>query len=142
MTSGDSTSDKREVSPTTELQPQQIPRLGFWPNLMASFKHIRIAVNDEGNKLRKSDPLTIWLVPASAVILLIVTLTPQGWLRCTTALVAYMSVIFYIMARIGIVRALNNRQTNLVWHLLLASFLGGILFAFTLLEFLRDVPGT
>lgn len=140
MTSGE-TSDNRESkrSETTELQPQQIPRLGFWPNILASFKHIRTAVNDEGNKTRKSDPVTIWMVPVSAVLLLIVTMTPQGWLRCLMALVSYLTVIFYIMARIGIVRALNNRQTNLVWHLLLASFLGGILFAFTLIELLRDL---
>ena len=117
--------------------PKQIERLSFWPNIAASFKYIRESVKEEGSRIRKSDPLTIWMVPATAIMLVVVSLT-AGWLRCITGVVALVAVWFYILARFGIVRSMNHRQVNLVWHIILASFLAGILFAFTFLELIRQ----
>ena len=114
-------------------RPQQLPRLGFIDNLKASYQKIRISVKSEGEKIRKTDPITIWLVPGLAIALLCVSFT-GGFLRLLIAICAYLSACFYIAARIGIVRSMNERQVNLVWHILMASFIAGILFAFVVLS--------
>jgi hypothetical protein len=124
------------AEPATTDQPQKLQRLGFWQNIVASFKHIRKAVDEEGNRIRKTDPITVWLVPAVAIVLVFVA-GIAGWPRLFFTMAAYISVIIYIAVRIGIVRALNYRQTNIIWHLLLASFLAGVLFTFAFLEFMR-----
>jgi hypothetical protein len=111
-------------------------RLPFWPNVSASFKHIRESVRTEGSNIRKSDPFTVWLVPAVVIMLAGATLLGT-WARLAFGLAAFASVMFYILGRIGIVRGMNHRQTNMVWHLLLVSFIGGLLFAFFYLEILK-----
>ncbi len=111
-------------------------RLSFWPNVTASFKHIRESVRSEGNNIRKSDPFTVWLVPV--VVILLAAATLLGPLaKIIGGLAAFGSTIFYILSRIGIVRNMTHRQTNMVWHLLLVSFIGGLLFAFFYLELLK-----
>ena len=113
--------------------PEHLPRLGFIDNLKASYKKIRLAVNSEGKKIRKSDPITIWLVPGLAFALLAVSFS-GGILRLIISILAYFSACLYIAARIGIVRSMNDRQINLVWHIILCSFIAGILFAFMILS--------
>lgn len=117
-------------------QPTTVERLKFWPNIGASYKYIREAVKAEGNRIRKTDPITIWLVPALALVVA-VTAFMSSWLRVIFAFLAYLSVALYVVARIGIVRSMNHRQVNIVWHLLLASFLGGMLFAIAIFELLN-----
>ena len=114
-------------------KPSQIPRLGFFANLQASFKQIREAVHAEGKNIRKTDPLTIWLVPALAFALVCVSLS-SGLIRVIVALLAFSSACLYIAARIGIVRSMNTRQVNLIWHILLCAFISGIIFAFLVLS--------
>jgi len=113
-------------------------RLAFWPNVQASFKHIRESVKAEGSNIRKSDPFTVWLVPVVATVLAGATLLGP-WARIIFGLVAFGSVMFYILNRIGIVRNMTHRQTNMIWHLLLVSFIGGLLFAFFYLELLKMI---
>lgn len=111
-------------------------RLAFWPNVQASFKHIRESVKAEGNNIRKSDPFTVWLLPG--VILILAGATVLGtWFRIIFGLLAFGSSMLYILNRIGIVRNMTHRQTNMVWHLLMISFIGGLLFAFFYLELLK-----
>lgn len=123
-------------TPETPAQSQPIPRLAFWPNVGASFKHIRESVRAEGAKIRKYDPITVWLVPLT--ILALVFATQLGtWARVGVGAIAFFTSFTYILHRIGIVRSMNHRQTNLVWHLLLATFILGMLFAFGYLELVR-----
>ena len=120
-------------APENMETPQQVPRLGFLDNVKASYTKIRASVNEEGKNIRKSDPWTIWLVPGLAVALVFVSFT-GGIVRLLVALMAYFSACLYIAARIGIVRSMNSRQVNLVWHIIMCSFIAGILFAFPILS--------
>ncbi|MGD9684493.1 MAG: hypothetical protein AB7W16_25295 [Candidatus Obscuribacterales bacterium] len=138
MTENTPTPENTTTPGTQAPAPGTIPRLGFWPNLIASFKLIREAVRSEGQKIRKSDPLTIWLVPALAVALLCVSFS-TGLVRLAVAMLAYFSALLYIAARIGIVRSMNHRQVNLVWHIILCSFLAGVLFAFVVLHLVQNL---
>lgn len=119
---------------SSEQQP--INRLAFWPNVQASYKHIRESVRAEGSNIRKSDPVTVWLVPLFTIALVAATFV-SGYAKLVVGVLACLSALAYILARIGIVRNMNHRQTNMVWHLLLAAFIFGLLFAFTYLEVLR-----
>ena len=110
-----------------------VERLPFGPNLAESMKHIRTSVKTEGDRMRKFDPLTLWLVPGLAVVLACVSFS-QGVVRIGISILAYLAVLAYILTRIGIVRSLNHRQTNLVWHLLMANFISGLLFALIVFE--------
>lgn len=118
------------------IADQGSQRLSFWPNVRASFKHIRESVKAEGSNIRKADPFTVWLLPV--VILILACATVLGtWFRIGFGLLAFGSALYYILARIGIVRNMTHRQTNMVWHLLMISFIGGLLFAFFYLELLK-----
>ncbi|MBK9205708.1 MAG: hypothetical protein IPL73_25470 [Candidatus Obscuribacter sp.] len=55
------------------------------------------------------------------------------------ALIALCSVMFYVLSRVGIMRTLNERQAVLIWHILSATFLMGITFAFVFLEILNTI---
>lgn len=115
-----------EIKEPEENQP--IERLKFWPNLGTSFKHIRESVRSEGNRIRKTDPITIFLVPVACIVLAYASFA-SGWLRLLIATLTFFSMLFYVAARIGIVRSMNHRQTNLVWHIMMAMFMAGIVFA-------------
>lgn len=119
--------------PESKESSSQIPRLGFLDNVKASYTKIRSSVNEEGKNIRKSDPLTIWLVPGLAIALVFVSFT-GGIIRLLVAFMAYLSACLYVAARIGIVRSMNSRQVNLVWHIIMCSFIAGILFAFLVLS--------
>jgi hypothetical protein len=125
-------------SPEPSSEQQPIPRLSFWPNVQASIKHIRESVKAEGSNIRKSDPITVWMVPFFTVALIAATLI-SGHARLVVGVLAFLSALVYVMARIGIVRSMNHRQANMVWHLLMATFISGLLFAFTYLELLRFI---
>ncbi len=122
--------------PASEQQP--IQRLAFWPSVQASFKYIRESVKAEGSNIRKSDPVTVWMVPLFTFALVIASLV-SGHAKLVVGFLAYLSALVYVLARIGIVRGMSYRQVNMVWHLLLASFLSGLLFTFTYLELLRTI---
>lgn len=128
-------------TPDVTVDPSS-QRLPFWPNVTASFRHIRESVKIEGSNIRKSDPFTVWLVPI--VVVLLAGATVLGtWARISFGLLAFGSAIYYILKRIGIVRNMNHRQTNMVWHLLMVSFISGLLFAFFYLELLKIIsPAT
>ena len=127
------TSETHDVSADPASQ-----RLPFWPNVKASFRHIRESVKVEGSNIRKSDPFSVWLVPI--VVLMLAGATLMGtWARIAFGLIAFGSAIYYILKRIGIVRNMNHRQTNMVWHLLMVSFISGLLFAFFYLELLKII---
>ena len=130
MTSESNTSESADKQP--------IPRLGFFDNLKASYTKIRTSVKDEGKNIRKSDPLTIWMVPGLAVALVFASAS-GGIVRLLVAFLAYFSACIYVAARIGIVRSMNSRQVNLVWHIIMCSFIAGILFAFLFLSLLNEI---
>lgn len=125
------TQDSDQANQTDK--PAQIPRLGFFANVGASFTKIRESVKAEGKNIRKTDPLTIWLVPALSLALVFVSLT-GGVIRAIVAFLAFASACVYVAARIGIVRSMNTRQVNLIWHIILCVFISGILFAFLVLS--------
>ena len=115
-----------------------LPRLSFVDNVKEAFRHVRRSVNSQGGKVRTADHLSIWLVPVTCVALMAASFT-ASWARLIISLLALCSVLFYVLARIGIMRTLNERQAALIWHILMATFLMGITFAFVFLEILNSL---
>lgn len=119
--------------------PKSVPRLGFIDNVLEALKHVRQSVKNQGGRVRSSDYLSILLVPVTCVALLAASLC-ASWARLLVSLLALCSVLFYVLARIGIMRTLTERQAALIWHILMATFLMGITFAFVFLEILNSMP--
>ncbi len=111
-------------------------RLKFWDNVSATYKYVRESVKAEGKRIRKSDPFTIWLVPSLAVVLA-ATSFAHGMLRTFVSFLALVSVFVYLLMRVGIMRSMNHRQVNIIWHMLMASFLGGMLLAIGIFSLLN-----
>jgi len=116
--------------PQTESKAQ---RLGFVDNLAATARHVSSSVNSHGGQIRKEDYWSILLVPMTSIGLLVAVLS-AGWARMAVSTLALAALLYYILARIGVMRGLTERQAVLVWHIIMATFLMGITFAFVYLE--------
>ena len=115
-----------------------VPRLGFTDNVTEALKHVQKSVNSQGSKVRTSDYVSIWLMPVTCMSLMAATLC-GGWARLIVSILALASILYYVLARIGIMRTLNERQAALIWHILLATFLMGITFAYVFLEIINRI---
>ena len=118
--------------------PGQLPRLGFAANVSETVKHVGKSVNAQGGNIRASDKLSAFLVPATSAGLMAAVLC-VGWARMAISIICLAALLYYILGRIGIMRSLNERQATLVWHLLLGTFLLGIVFTFVYLEIVNRV---
>jgi len=117
----------------TVEEPIKVPRLGFGENVTEAIKHVKKSVDSQGSNVRASDKLSAWLVPATSVALMAAVLN-QGWPRMAISIICLASLLYYILGRIGIMRTFNERQATLIWHILLGTFLLGIVFTFVYLE--------
>ena len=115
-----------------------MPRLGFGENVTEAIKHVKKSVDSQGSSLRASDKISAWLVPVTSVGLMAAVLC-AGWARMAISILCLASLLYYILGRIGIMRTLSERQATLVWHILLGTFLLGIVFTFVYLEIVNRV---
>lgn len=134
---GDSTIAPLSPSVSDSL-PTKLPRLGFAQNVSEAFKHVKKSVDSQGSNVRASDKLSAWLVPTTSVALMAAVLC-VGWVRMAISIICLAALLYYILGRIGIMRTLSERQATLVWHLLLGTFLLGIIFTFVYLEIVNRV---
>ncbi|MBI5174186.1 MAG: hypothetical protein SFV17_24100 [Candidatus Obscuribacter sp.] len=118
--------------------PAPVPRLGFVDNVKEAFRHISRSVKAQRGRIRSADYLSIFLVPVTCIALMAASFC-ASWSRLIVSLIALCSVLFYVLARIGIMRTLNERQAALIWHILMSTFLMGITFAFVFLEILNSL---
>jgi hypothetical protein len=130
-------SSNAQVSASGE-DPIKVPRLGFGENVTEAIKHVKKSVDSQGANVRASDKLSAWLVPATSVALMAAVLC-AGWARMAISILCLASLLYYILGRIGIMRTLSERQATLVWHILLGTFLLGIVFTFVYLEIVNRV---
>lgn len=115
-----------------------LPRLGLVDNVKEAALHVGKSVKNQGSKTRQSDILSSLLMPVTCVALMAASIC-MSWARLVVALIALCSVMFYVLSRVGIMRTLNERQAVLIWHILSATFLMGITFAFVFLEILNTI---
>ena len=126
------------AAPVNPDAPIKVERLGFGANVTEAAKHIKKSVDSQGGKLRASDKFSAWLVPCTSVGLMAAVLC-AGWARMAISIICLASLLYYILGRIGIMRTLSERQATLVWHILLGTFLLGIVFSFVYLEIVNRV---
>jgi hypothetical protein len=119
-------------------EPIKVPRLGFSENITESIKHVKKSVDSQGSHMRASDKISAFLVPATGFGLMLAVLC-AGWARMFISIMCMASLLYYILGRIGIMRTLNARQATLVWHILLGTFLLGIVFTFVYLEIINRI---
>jgi hypothetical protein len=134
MSAGDS---EQPVSPAAD--PKAL-RASYFENVSASFKHIGQALETEGKKLRGTDYISVLMLPIASVTLAICSATPAGlsvrpFLVTTFCLV----LLYFIGARIGILRALTLRQTHLVLAIISATFMLGATFSLLVFEIMRQL---
>jgi hypothetical protein len=100
-----------------------------------SFDYMRLCTKTEFK--RGSDKLNAAVLPFACVLLILAICTvstPQ--LKALSFLAPMAAFIYYLSARIGIVRTMNTRQAYLTFHMLLATFLlGGTVALFLLVMF-------
>ncbi len=121
------------ATPATSSSPA-FQRQSYWDGVKSSLSHLKKAIDAEGHNLRKSDAFSTWLVPCSALALLAATLLRVGFLRTVLVAVTFGTLMYFLSSRMGVLRSLNFRQTNLVWHLIMSGFVAGITFAYLCLE--------
>ncbi len=127
------------TSASTPATPASSPaktfqRQTYWQGVTSSLSHLKKAIDSEGHNLRKSDALSTWLVPCSALALLAATLVHMSVLRTGLVALTFATLMYFLSSRCGVIKSLNFRQTNLVWHLIMSSFVAGITFAYLCLE--------
>lgn len=115
-------------------------RASYLENVGASFKHIRDAMDAEGKKLRGSDYVSVLMLPVASVALAICSAMPGGLTIRPFLVTAFcLALLYFIGARIGILRALTLRQTHLLLSIICATFMLGATFALLMYEIMRSV---
>jgi len=138
-TAAPASSPEASAAPSdSKEEPLKVPRLGFGENVTEAIKHVKKSVDSQGSSVRASDKLSSWLVPVTSVGLMAAVLC-AGWARMAISILCLASLLYYILGRIGIMRTLSERQATLVWHILLGTFLLGIVFTFVYLEIVNRV---
>ncbi len=134
-----SAGEGEEGSVSAAADPKAM-RASYVENVNHSMKHIQEALSSEGKKLRGSDYLSVLMVPIASVMLAICSAMPGG-LSIRPFLVAAfaLALLYFIGARIGILRALTMRQTHLVMSIISATFMLGATFALLMYEIMRNI---
>lgn len=116
-------------------------RAGYFESIVETGKHVRTAIAAEGKRLRTSDYFSIICLPVFALLLAVfaanIMLTTY---RPLFALAFFVSLLYFIGARIGILRALTTRQTHLIFNVIIATFMLGCTFALLVFEIIRLIP--
>jgi len=120
--------------------PQKL-RAGYWKSVADTCKHVKTSIASEGKRLRTSDYFSIICLPIFALLLAVfaanIMLTAY---RPLFALAFFGSLLYFIGARIGILRALTARQTHLTFNVIVATFMLGCTFALLVFEAIRLMP--
>ena len=115
-------------------------RATYFENIGASWKHICQAMATEGKKLRGTDYVSVILLPIASVTLAICSATPSGLAIRPFLVTAFcLALLYFIGARIGILRALTLRQTHLILSIISATFMLGATFALLMFEIMRQL---
>ncbi len=134
MSAGDS------EQPVSAAADPKALRASYFENINASFKHIRQAIDTEGKKLRGTDYISVLLLPIASVTLAICSAVPGGLaVRPFLVTTFCLALLYFIGARIGILRALTLRQTHLVLAIISATFMLGATFALLMFEIMRQL---
>jgi uncharacterized membrane protein len=120
--------------------PQKL-RAGYWQSIGETATHVRKSIVSEGKRLRTSDYFSIICLPVFALLLAVfaanIMLTAY---RPLFAIAFFGALLYFIGARIGILRVLTTRQTHLVFNVIIASFMLGCTFALLIFEVIRLLP--
>ncbi len=96
-------------------------------NFILAIKHVNEASVSESVKQRFSDYVTIAIVILCIVSLLMAVSFPVPTaIRLLPLLFTVLSVVFYIVNRLGIMISLTPRQALIVWQILVAGFWLGV----------------
>lgn len=134
-----SAGEGEEGSVSAAADPKAM-RASYVENVNHSMKHIQEALSSEGKKLRGSDYLSVLMVPIASVMLAICSAMPGGLAIRPFLVAAFaLALLYFIGARIGILRALTMRQTHLVMSIISATFMLGATFALLMYEIMRNI---
>jgi hypothetical protein len=104
-------------------------RAAMW-NFFGALKYLNEASMADSVRQRFSDYVTIALVIVCIISLVAAVALPVSpQLKLVPLLLTVISVIFYIINRLGIIVSLNHRQALIVWQVLIASFWLGVMSA-------------
>lgn len=113
-------------------------RLGYFDALVETAKHVQMSIAAESKRLRNSDYFSIICLPVFALLLAVfaanIMLTTY---RPLLALAFFCALLYFIGARIGVLRVLTTRQTHLLFNVILATFMLGCTFALLVFEVIR-----
>ncbi|MGH9553347.1 MAG: hypothetical protein ACRD3W_28460 [Terriglobales bacterium] len=128
-------------APAGSIDDPRKLRAGYFENIGLTAAHIGDAVRSEGKRLRNTDYFSIVALPVFSLILAIfatnMMLTPY---RPFGVLAFFLALMYFIGARIGVIRALSARQAHLIFNIMLATFMLGCTFALLIFEVLRSLP--
>jgi hypothetical protein len=134
-----SSGDGEEVPVGAATDPKAL-RASYVENVGQSMKHIQEALSTEGKKLRGSDYISVLMLPIASILLAICSAMPGGLtIRPFLVTTFLLSLLYFIGARIGILRALTLRQTHLVMSIISATFMLGATFALLMYEIMRSL---
>ncbi len=129
-----------EEQPVSAAADPKAMRASYMENVGASMKHIQEALETEGKKLRGTDYISVLLLPIASVLLAICSAMPGGLaLRPFLVTTFGLALLYFIGARIGILRALTLRQTHLILSIISATFMLGATFALLMYEVMRNI---
>jgi len=130
-----STENSENLGTNTAADPKAM-RASYFGNVFESIKHIKASGATEGRKPRGSDYLSIILLPVVAVILCLTCFSVAAVEPFKAIFVCLLNlvILYFIGARIGIIRSLNHRQAHLVWVLIMATFMLGCTFSLFMFE--------
>ncbi len=129
-----------EEQPVSAAADPKAMRATYMENVSASVKHIQAALDSEGKKLRGTDYISVLMLPIASVMLAICSAMPGGLaIRPFLVTTFCLALLYFIGARIGILRALTLRQTHLVLSIISATFMLGATFALLMYEVMRNI---
>ncbi|CAN5232146.1 hypothetical protein BH10CYA1_BH10CYA1_08170 [soil metagenome] len=129
-----------EEQPISAAADPKAMRASYLENVGASMKHIQEAMDTEGKKLRGTDYISVLMLPIASVMLAICSAMPGGLaIRPFLVTTFCLALLYFIGARIGILRALTLRQTHLILSIISATFMLGASFALLMYEVMRNI---
>lgn len=129
-----------EEQPVSAAADPKAMRASYMENVGASVKHMQEALETEGKKLRGTDYISVLMLPVASVMLAICSAMPGGLaVRPFLVTTFCLALLYFIGARIGILRALTLRQTHLVLSIISATFMLGATFALLMFEIMRSI---
>lgn len=129
-----------EEQPVSAAADPKAMRASYMENVGASVKHMQEALETEGKKLRGTDYISVLMLPVASVMLAICSAMPGGLaVRPFLVTTFCLALLYFIGARIGILRALSLRQTHLVLSIISATFMLGATFALLMFEIMRSI---